>query len=184
MSLPFDSYRVIAQLTTSSPSLALATCNSTLCKSPSLPCSSNLDCECFSLTKTVNTTTSGICGVAGLSCTSMVRCNSDNVTCSIAQTICVNSTRCQQPVCYPMPLANIQICPPSTRSTSTATTSRTSSTTIRTTTKTSTKTSTTIRTTTKTYTTTSTTIRTTTKTYTTASTTIGKNKPHGFPSKS
>ncbi|CAF2710890.1 unnamed protein product [Rotaria sp. Silwood2] len=54
----------------------------------------------------------------------MVRCNSDNVTCSIPQTICVSGTRCQQPVCYPMPLANIQICPPSARPTSTTTTSR------------------------------------------------------------
>ncbi|CAF3826462.1 unnamed protein product [Rotaria sp. Silwood1] len=46
----------------------------------------------------------------------MVRCNLDNVTCSIPQTICVSGTRCQQPACYPMPLANIQICPPSTQS--------------------------------------------------------------------
>ncbi|CAF2710874.1 unnamed protein product [Rotaria sp. Silwood2] len=159
MLLLSDPCHVITQSTTPSLSLALATCNSTLCKSSSLPCSSNLDCECFSLTNTANTTSSGICAVAGLSCTSMVRYNSDNVTCSIAQTICVNSTRCQQPVCYPMPLANIQICPPSARPTSTTTTSRTSSATIRTTTKTSTTTSTTISTTTR------------------------KNKPHGFPSK-
>ncbi|CAF5060306.1 unnamed protein product, partial [Rotaria sp. Silwood1] len=116
--------RIIAQSTTPAPSLALATCNSTLCKSSSLPCSSNLDCECFSLTNTVNTSSSGICAVADLSCTSMVRCNSDNFTCSNAQTICVNSTRCQQPVCYPMALANIRICPPSARPTSTTTTFR------------------------------------------------------------
>ncbi|CAF3698803.1 unnamed protein product [Rotaria sp. Silwood1] len=124
MFLLSDPCRVIAQSTTPSPSLALATCNSTLCKSSSLPCSSNLDCECFSLTNRVNTTSSGICAVADLSCTSMVRCNSDNVTCSIAQTICVNNTRCQQPVCYPMALANIQICPPSARPTSTTITTR------------------------------------------------------------
>ncbi|CAF1572226.1 unnamed protein product [Rotaria sp. Silwood1] len=142
MFLLSDPCRVIAQSTTPSPSLALATCNSTLCKSSSLPCSSNLDCECFSLTNRVNTTSSGICAVADLSCTSMVRCNSDNVTCSIAQTICVNNTRCQQPVCYPMALANIQICPPSARPTSTTITTRTSSTTIRTTTRASTTTST------------------------------------------
>ncbi|CAF4853425.1 unnamed protein product, partial [Rotaria sp. Silwood2] len=54
----------------------------------------------------------------------MVRCNLDNVTCSIPQTICVSGTRCQQPACYPMPLANIQICPPSARPTNTTTTSR------------------------------------------------------------
>ncbi|CAF3877272.1 unnamed protein product [Rotaria sordida] len=87
----------------------------------------------------------------------MVRCNSDNVTCSIAQTICVNNTRCQQPVCYPMALANIQICPPSARptNTTTTTTSRTNSTTI----------------------------QTTTKTATTTSTRTRKNEPHGFLSK-
>ncbi|CAF5152604.1 unnamed protein product [Rotaria sp. Silwood1] len=108
-----DLYGVIARSTTPPPSAALATCNPILCKPSSLPCSSNLDCECFSLTNTVNGTISGICAVADLSCTSMVRCNSDNVTCSIAYTMCVNSTRCQQPVCYPIALANIQICPPS-----------------------------------------------------------------------
>ncbi|CAF3132099.1 unnamed protein product [Rotaria sp. Silwood2] len=159
MLLLSDPCRVIAQSTTPAPSLALTTCNSTLCKSSSLPCSSNLDCECFSLTNVVNGTISGICGIAALPCSSMVRCNLDNVTCSIPQTICVSGTRCQQPVCYPMPLANIQICHPSARPTSTTTTSRTSSATIRTTTKTSTTTSTTIRTTTKTSTTTSTTTR-------------------------
>ncbi|CAF3863238.1 unnamed protein product [Rotaria sordida] len=113
MILLSDPCPVIAKSTTPSPSLALATCNSTLCKWSSMPCSSNLDCECFSLTNTVNGTISAICAVVDLSCTSMVRCNSDNITCSIAQTICVNNTRCQQPVCYPMALANIQICPPS-----------------------------------------------------------------------
>ncbi|CAF4566419.1 unnamed protein product [Rotaria sp. Silwood2] len=105
----------------------------------------------------------------------MVRCNLDNVTCSIPQTICVSGTRCQQPACYPMPLANIQICPPSARPTNITTTSRTSSTTIRTTTTSST----TIRTTT----TSSTTIRTTTTTSTTTSTRTSKNEPLGFPYK-
>ncbi|CAF2710794.1 unnamed protein product [Rotaria sp. Silwood2] len=124
MLLLSDRCRVIAQSTTLSPSLTLATCNSTLCKSSSLPCSSNLECECFSLVNTVNGTMSGICAFATLPCISMVRCNSDNATCSIAQTICVNSTRCEQPVCYPMALANIQICPPSAGPTSTTTTSR------------------------------------------------------------
>ncbi|CAF1329715.1 unnamed protein product [Rotaria sordida] len=111
-SLYHSQLQTTAQSTTPSPSVALATCNPTVCKPSSLPCSSNLDCECFSLTSAANGTISGICAVADLSCTSVVRCNSDNVTCSIAHTICVNSTRCQQPVCYPMALANIQICPP------------------------------------------------------------------------
>ncbi|CAF5097929.1 unnamed protein product, partial [Rotaria sp. Silwood1] len=57
-------------------------------------------------------------------CWRQVRCNSDNVTCSIPQTICVNSTRCQQPVCYPSALASIQICPPSAAPTRGTTTSK------------------------------------------------------------
>ncbi|CAF5042875.1 unnamed protein product [Rotaria sp. Silwood1] len=121
MLLLSDPCRVIGQPTIPSPSLALATCNSTLCKPSATTCSSNLDCECFSLTNTVNGTISGICAIAALPCSSMLRCNSDNITCSIAQTICVNSTRCQQPVCYPMPLANIQICPPNRITTLTST---------------------------------------------------------------
>ncbi|CAF2803990.1 unnamed protein product [Rotaria sp. Silwood2] len=119
--------RVIVQSTTPSPGLALATCNSSLCKTSATFCSSNLDCECFSLTNTVNGSISGICAIAALPCSSMIRCNSDNITCSIAQTICVNSTRCQKPVCYPMALAYIQICPPNriTTMTPTVTTSST-----------------------------------------------------------
>jgi hypothetical protein len=85
-----------------------ATCNFTACNSQRTPCSSNLDCECFSLT--TNATT-GICGSTVFSCTGVVRCNADNKTCPINNTVCVNSTRCAQPVCYPLALANKLVCP-------------------------------------------------------------------------
>ncbi|CAF1103988.1 unnamed protein product [Didymodactylos carnosus] len=85
-------------------------CNATLCSSKSSPrCSMNIDCECFSLP---SNPASGICAVADLSCSSVVRCNPDGITCSMPNTVCVNNTRCQQPVCYPSALANTQICPP------------------------------------------------------------------------
>jgi hypothetical protein len=65
-------------------------CNPQLCKMS--PCSTNVDCECLSLT--INSTV-GVCAALVISCTSLVRCNSDNRTCSIENTICVNNTRCQ-----------------------------------------------------------------------------------------
>ncbi|CAF1263870.1 unnamed protein product [Adineta steineri] len=99
-------------------STTTATCNFTACNSQRISCSSNLNCDCFSLTSNSNI---GICALATLSCESFVRCNMDNVTCSIESTICVNSTRCGQPVCYPLPLANKQICPPKTVTSATTT---------------------------------------------------------------
>ena len=85
-----------------------AACNPPSCKTS--PCSTNVDCECLSLT---NNPTVGVCAALVLSCTSLVRCNSDNRTCSIENTICVNNTRCQHPVCYPSALADTQVCPSS-----------------------------------------------------------------------
>ncbi|CAF0943789.1 unnamed protein product [Adineta steineri] len=92
-------------------STTTATCNFTACNSERIACSSNLDCDCFSLTSNPNI---GICASTICSCASVVRCNMDNITCSIEGTICVNSTRCGQPVCYPLAMANKQICPPKT----------------------------------------------------------------------
>ena len=89
-----------------------ATCNPQSCKNS--PCSTNVDCECLSLT---NNSTVGVCAALVLSCTSLVRCNSDNRTCPIENTICVNNTRCQHPVCYPFALADKQICPSSVTTT-------------------------------------------------------------------
>ncbi|CAF0943310.1 unnamed protein product [Adineta steineri] len=97
-------------------STTTATCNFTTCNSERIACSSNLDCDCFSLTSISN---KGICASTVFSCASVVRCNMDNVTCSIESTICVNSTRCGQPICYPLAMANKQICPPKTVTTTT-----------------------------------------------------------------
>ncbi|CAF1356244.1 unnamed protein product, partial [Rotaria sordida] len=83
-------------------------CNFTICNSQRASCSSNLDCDCFSLTSNGN---AGICGSTVFSCASVVRCNIDNVTCPIDNTVCVNSTRCGQPVCYPLVFANKLVCP-------------------------------------------------------------------------
>ncbi|CAF0931267.1 unnamed protein product [Adineta steineri] len=94
----------------------IATCNFNACNSERISCSSNLNCDCFSLTSNSSV---GICALATLSCESFVRCNMDNVTCSIDSTICVNSARCGKPICYPLPLANKQICPPKTVTTTT-----------------------------------------------------------------
>lgn len=85
-----------------------ATCNFTACSVPRASCSSNPECECHSLTAKPST---GICASAFLSCSSVVRCNTDNKTCPIEGTVCVNSTRCGKPVCYPLPLADRLICP-------------------------------------------------------------------------
>ncbi|CAF3853051.1 unnamed protein product [Adineta steineri] len=112
-------------------STTTATCNYTTCNSQRISCSSNLDCDCFSLTSNSNI---GICATTIFSCTSVVRCNMDNVTCSIASTICVNSTRCGQPICYPLPMANKQICPPKTITITTTTQKTTNTTKISTTT--------------------------------------------------
>ncbi|CAF0999436.1 unnamed protein product [Adineta steineri] len=106
-------------------STTVSICNFTACNSQQTLCSSNRDCECFSLTIKPSV---GICALAVLRCTDVVRCNTDNRTCPIENTVCVNSTRCSQPVCYPLALANKLVCPAAT----TTTTVRTTTTTART----------------------------------------------------
>ncbi|CAF1145003.1 unnamed protein product [Adineta steineri] len=119
--LPNDYYiRKIEKNTTT-----IATCNFTACSSQRILCSDNHDCECFSLT---TSPTVGICASAVLPCTSVVRCNADNKTCSIENAVCVNSTRCGQPVCYPLALANKLICPKNTTVATTTTTKITTTT--------------------------------------------------------
>ncbi|CAF1500853.1 unnamed protein product, partial [Adineta steineri] len=100
-------------------STTISICNFTACNSQRTPCSSNRNCECFSLT--INPSV-GICASAMLSCTDVVRCNTDNRTCPIENTVCVNSTRCGQPVCYPLALANKLVCPINTTAATTTTT--------------------------------------------------------------
>ncbi|CAF1150355.1 unnamed protein product [Adineta steineri] len=110
-------------------STTVSICNFTACNSQSTLCSSNRDCECFSLTISPSV---GICALAVLRCTDVVRCNTDNRTCPIENTVCVNSTRCGQPVCYSLALANKLVCPRNTTATTTTTTVRTTTTTART----------------------------------------------------
>ncbi|CAF1401519.1 unnamed protein product [Adineta steineri] len=100
-------------------STTISICNFTACNSQRTPCSSNRNCECFSLTISPSV---GICASAVLSCTDVVRCNTDNRTCPIENTVCVNSTRCGQPVCYPLALANKLVCPINTTAATTTTT--------------------------------------------------------------
>jgi hypothetical protein len=72
------------------------------------PCSTNADCECLWMTMTGG----GMCADVLLSCNDLVRCANDNKTCSTPNTVCVNNTRCQVPVCYPVERASSQRCPP------------------------------------------------------------------------
>ncbi|CAF0917972.1 unnamed protein product [Rotaria sordida] len=85
-------------------------------------CSSNLNCDCFPLAVYSNSSTKAICAYI-LPCDAVVPCNSSNkFACStVPNTVCVNGTRCQQPVCYPLALTNAKICPPAV-STKTSTT--------------------------------------------------------------
>lgn len=64
----------------------------------------------------------GLCANTVISCSSLVACQSDNMTCSEPNTVCVNNTRCGVPVCFPISRASNQQCPPlaSTNSTATA----------------------------------------------------------------
>ncbi|CAF0832469.1 unnamed protein product [Adineta steineri] len=73
----------------------------------------------------------GICALAVLRCTDVVRCNTDNRTCPIENTVCINSTRCGQPVCYPLALANKLVCPKNTTATTAPTTTARTATTTR-----------------------------------------------------
>ena len=83
-------------------------CPSSVCQRQLAPCSTNADCECLWMAMTGG----GMCADALMSCNDLVRCANDNKTCSTPNTVCVNNTRCQVPVCYPMERASSQRCPP------------------------------------------------------------------------
>ncbi|CAF1622723.1 unnamed protein product, partial [Didymodactylos carnosus] len=71
-------------------------------------CSSNSNCKCLS-----TTTRWGICAAECISCSALTRCQEDNVTCLMANTVCVIDSRCgNQPLCYPLELTSPNICPP------------------------------------------------------------------------
>ncbi|CAF3923779.1 unnamed protein product, partial [Rotaria sp. Silwood1] len=72
-----------------------------------MPCSSNGDCECLLMAMTGG----GMCADTIISCSNLTRCQSDNVTCLAPNTVCVNNTRCNVPVCYPIERASVSVCP-------------------------------------------------------------------------
>ncbi|UJR19800.1 hypothetical protein I4U23_022933 [Adineta vaga] len=106
-------------------------CPTAYCRLKSTSCSTNGDCECLWMSMTGG----GMCADTLVSCNNLIRCENDNMTCSAANTVCVNNTRCEGPVCYPIERASSQRCPPlgSTITNSTTTTITASSTTSTTT---------------------------------------------------
>lgn len=67
---------------------------------------------------------SGLCADTTIPCENLTQCDSDNKTCSIPNTVCVNNTQCGLPVCFPMERASSQRCPPLNVSHSDSTTSK------------------------------------------------------------
>ncbi|CAF1347504.1 unnamed protein product [Rotaria sordida] len=82
-------------------------CPSPRCQTKPNPCSSNSDCECLWMTMTGG----GICADTVISCKDLLPCGNDNKTCSVPNSVCVNNTRCNIPVCYPIERASSQRCP-------------------------------------------------------------------------
>ncbi|CAF1524543.1 unnamed protein product, partial [Adineta ricciae] len=89
--------------------ITITTCNDFSCNLRRTPCSTNLDCECFAQASNSST---GICASAMISCSSLPACDMNNRTCSYDGTVCVQNTRCGEPVCYPTLLASTLMCPP------------------------------------------------------------------------
>ncbi|UJR07187.1 hypothetical protein I4U23_011475 [Adineta vaga] len=89
-------------------------CSSSHCRNQSSRCSTNIDCECLTMTMTG----SSICADTIISCKKLHLCEKDNMTCSTPNTVCINNTRCNVPVCYPIERASINLCPPLTSRTS------------------------------------------------------------------
>ncbi|CAF3648800.1 unnamed protein product [Rotaria sp. Silwood1] len=111
---------VTGQDTIDTPPPSCGCCPSSYCQAKQAPCSTNFDCECLLMT----TTGGGMCADTVMSCKDLVPCENDNQTCSVPNTVCVNNTRCNIPVCYPIDRASSQRCPSFTRETITNTTSK------------------------------------------------------------
>ncbi|CAF4655168.1 unnamed protein product [Rotaria sp. Silwood1] len=101
-------------------------CPAPWCPTRAESCSSNVDCECLWMTVTGD----GMCADTVISCSNLAPCQSDNLTCSEINTVCVNNTRCNRPVCFPLARAQTQRCPPKGTSTTTSRTTTTTTTTI------------------------------------------------------
>ncbi|CAF2686645.1 unnamed protein product [Rotaria sp. Silwood2] len=109
----YSSWYVIglnAYTSSSSSSSGCGCCPLPKCDVKPFSCSSNIDCECLQMTVTGG----GMCANVVISCSALTQCETDNKTCSVPNTICVNNTRCDVPVCYPIELATPQMCPPLT----------------------------------------------------------------------
>ncbi|CAF4550661.1 unnamed protein product [Rotaria socialis] len=83
-------------------------CSSQECRANPVPYSANVDCECLLMTMTAG----GMCADTIVSCNDLTPCQNDNVTCLVSNTVCVNNSRCNAPVCYPLERASSQRCPP------------------------------------------------------------------------
>ncbi|CAF3982270.1 unnamed protein product, partial [Rotaria sp. Silwood1] len=83
-------------------------CPSPYCEAKDVPCSTNSDCECLWMTMTGG----GMCADTVVSCKDLLPCENDNKTYSVLNTVCVNNTRCNVPVCYPIHRASSERCPP------------------------------------------------------------------------
>ncbi|CAF2209578.1 unnamed protein product [Rotaria magnacalcarata] len=111
---------VKGQVTVSTQPSTCGCCPLSYCPTQSVPCSTNIDCECLMMAMTGG----GMCTDTVLSCNDLVPCQNDNITCSTPNTVCVNNTRCEVPVCYPIDRASVQRCPPLTSTKSNSSTSK------------------------------------------------------------
>ncbi|CAF4011316.1 unnamed protein product, partial [Rotaria magnacalcarata] len=114
------------QKITDTQSTTCGCCPSPYCQIKPEPCSTNIDCQCL----LIAITGGGMCADAVVSCKDLVPCGSDKQSCSVPNTICVNNTRCNTPVCYPIDRASSQRCPPLASRTFITTTASTITTTI------------------------------------------------------
>ncbi|UJR34734.1 hypothetical protein I4U23_027511 [Adineta vaga] len=88
--------------------------SSSQCRNQTLRCSTNIDCECLTMTMSG----SSICADTIISCRNLHLCQNDNLRCSTPNTVCVNNTRCNVPVCFPIERTSSHLCPPLTSRTS------------------------------------------------------------------
>ena len=101
---------IIGQDTINSQLSSCGCCPAPYYQAKATPCSTNSACECLMMAMTGG----GMCTDTVISCKNLVPCENDNKTCSAPNTVCVNNTRCNIPVCYPINRASSQRCPPLT----------------------------------------------------------------------
>ncbi|CAF2027865.1 unnamed protein product [Rotaria magnacalcarata] len=90
-----------------SPSPNCGCCPSPYCRATKVSCSTNSDCECLLMAMTG----AGMCADTIISCKDLLPCENDNQTCLVPNTVCVNNTQCNVPVCYPIDRASPRRCP-------------------------------------------------------------------------